>query len=59
MVAESFLFSRTFEVLLIAILVVVTVMLLTGHGSIFLKSKGSKRQLTPEEEKIMEGSWGA
>lgn len=43
MVAESFLFSRTFEVLLIAILVVVTVMLLTGHGSIFLKSKGSKR----------------
>ena len=53
MVAESFLFSRTFEVLLIAILVVVTVMLLTGHGSIFLKSKGSKRQLTPEEEKIM------
>ncbi|MGI6008183.1 MAG: hypothetical protein ACOX8E_11910 [Ruminococcus sp.] len=53
MVAESFLFSRTFEIILIAILIVVTVMLFTGHGSVFLKSKGSTRKLTPEEEKIM------
>lgn len=53
MVAESFLFSRTFEIILIAILVVVTVMLFTGHGSIFLKAKGSTRKFTPEEEKIM------
>ena len=53
MVAESFLFSRTFEVLLIAILVVVEGMFLAGPGWLFVKRKGSKRQLTPEEEKIM------
>ena len=51
MVATSILFSRSFEIFLIAALAVITVLLFTGNGSFMLKSKNSTKTRTPEEEK--------
>jgi cell division protein FtsW (lipid II flippase) len=53
MVATSILFSRSFEIFLIAALAVITVLLFTGNGSFMLKSKNSTKTRTPEEEKKM------
>ena len=48
MVATSILFSRSFEIFLIAALAVITVLLFTGNGSFMLKSKNSTKTRTAQ-----------
>lgn len=45
------MFSKEFEILLIAALAVITVLLFIGKGEFFLKTKKGQKKRTPEEQR--------
>jgi hypothetical protein len=45
------MFSKEFEIVLMIVLAVITVMFLMGKGDLFLKTKGTQAKRTPEEQK--------
>lgn len=50
----DFFYSNSFEIFLIVMLAVFTVMLFTGHGSILLRTvKSNQKKRTPEQERYM------
>lgn len=50
----DYLYSNSFEMFLIAMLAIFTILLFTGHGSFLLKTvKSNQKKRTPEQEKFL------
>ncbi len=55
----SLLFSKEFEIIILGVLAIVTIMLFTGHGEFATKQKNSLKKRTREEELRMQRRLGS